>query len=144
VDTNLLNPMTQLEYINSDEDLDVDILFASGVPELIGIKASPIWFKNNKKSLDFLLQWKTAIDNSREQKHENFDHEVLFQTVADTTGYCKFGLLGYEYCTWPGNTNENTVIEMGLSDVESKKESLRKMGFDESKIEWQSVGLNNE
>ena len=54
------------------------------------------------------------------------------------------GLLGYEYCTWPGNTNENTVIEMGLSDVESKKESLRKMGFDESKIEWQSVGLNNE
>jgi len=39
---------------------------------------------------------------------------------------------------------DETVIEMGLSDVESKKDSLRKMGFDESKIEWQSVGLNNE
>jgi len=36
------------------------------------------------------------------------------------------------------------VIEMGLSDVDSKKDSLRKMGFDEGKIEWQSVGLNNE
>ena len=53
-------------------------------------------------------------------------------------------MLGYEYCTWPGDSNEHTVIEMGLSDVESKKESLRKMGFDESKIEWKSVGLNNE
>jgi hypothetical protein len=52
--------------------------------------------------------------------------------------------LGYEYCTWPGTVTEDTVIEMGLSDVESKKDSLRKMGFDEDKIEWQSVGLKYE
>lgn len=144
VDTNLLNPMSQVEIISEDNNLDVDIMFASGVPELIGIKASPIWFKNNERSYDFLLHWKNAIDNSREQNHENFDHEVLFKTVAETTSYCKFGLLGYEYCTWPGTVNENTVIEMGLSDVESKKDSLRKMGFDEDKIEWQSVGLTND
>ena len=53
-------------------------------------------------------------------------------------------MLGYEYCTWPGDSIGDTVIEMGLSDVDSKKDSLRKMGFDEGKIEWQSVGLNNE
>ena len=144
VDTILLNRMISLEEINADPNIDVDILFASAIQGLAGIKASPIWFKNNQTSRKFLEQWKIAIDTSRENNHENFDHEVLFQTIHDGHEYCKFGLLGYEYCTWPGDSNEHTVIEMGLSDVESKKESLRKMGFDESKIEWQSVGLNNE
>ena len=33
---------------------------------------------------------------------------------------------------------------MGLSNVESKKNSLRKMGMTEDKIEWQSIGLYHE
>lgn len=52
--------------------------------------------------------------------------------------------LGMSIAHAPGDSNGDTVIEMGLSDVDSKKDSLRKMGFDEGKIEWQSVGLNNE
>ncbi len=52
----------------------------------------------------------------------------------------KIGFVGKEYCAWPKEQNENTVIMMGLSDVESKKENLRAMGMSEDKIEWQSVG----
>jgi hypothetical protein len=110
----------------------------------MGIKASPIFFRNNEKVKTFLNHWKTLIDNSRDNEQECFDHEVLFQSVFDAKEYCMMGSLGYEYCTWPGDENENTVILMGLSDVESKKNSLRKMGFEEDKIDWQSVGLYYE
>ena len=52
----------------------------------------------------------------------------------------KIGFAGPEYCAWPKSQNDQTVIMMGLSDVESKKGNLRAMGMSEDKIEWQSVG----
>tara|TARA_R110000824_G_scaffold316132_8_gene503299 strand:- start:2090 stop:2731 length:642 start_codon:yes stop_codon:yes gene_type:complete len=140
IDTILLNRMTELETL----DLDTDLIFASAIPQIIGIKASPIVFKNNENVRDFLQHWKTLIDISRDNEQECFDHEVLFQTVFDKKDTCNVGALGYNYCTWPGDENENTVILMGLSDVESKKDSLRKMGFEEDKIDWQSRGLYYE
>jgi len=140
IDTILLNRMSELELM----DIDVDLLFASSVPELIGIKASPIFFKNNQRAKEFLKHWKNLIDISRDNEQECFDHEVLFQVVIDKKGHCNVGALGYNYCTWPGYENENTVILMGLSDVESKKNSLRKMGFEEDKINEQSIGLYYE
>ena len=140
IDTILLNRMQQLE----DMEVDMDLLFASSTPNIMGIKASPILFRNNEKVKTFLNHWKSLIDNSRDNEQECFDHEVLFQSVFDAKDYCIMGFLGYEYCTWPGDENENTVILMGLSDVESKKNSLRKMGFEEDKIDWQSVGLYYE
>jgi len=144
VDTILLKRMSRLEELNNDGAQPVDVLFASHIHNITGIKASPIWFKNNSKSRYFLKSWKAEIDKSRREGQENFDHEVMFNSVINGHKYCNFGMLGYEYCTWPGDSNGDTVIEMGLSDVDSKKDSLRKMGFDEGKIEWQSVGLNNE
>jgi len=144
VDTILLKRMNRLEELNNDGAQPVDILFASPIHDISGIKASPIWFKNNSKSRYFLKSWKAEVDKSRREGQENFDHEVMFNSVINGHKYCTFGMLGYEYCTWPGDSNKDTVIEMGLSDVDSKKDSLRKMGFDEGKIEWQSVGLNNE
>jgi hypothetical protein len=48
--------------------------------------------------------------------------------------------IGPEYCVWPGEENENTVILMGLADVESKKQSLRELGYNEELIAWQSPG----
>ena len=140
IDTILLNRMSEVESL----DTESDVIFASGVPQLIGIKASPIIFKNNENTRKFLERWKTLIDISRDNEQECFDHEVLFQTVIDSQNDCTFGALGYNYCTWPGDENDDTVILMGLSDVESKKDSLRKMGFEEDKINWQSVGLYYE
>jgi len=140
IDTILLNRMSEVESL----DTESDVIFASSVPQLVGIKASPILFKNNNHTKKFLEHWKTLIDITRDNEQECFDHEVLFQTVVDLQNDCSFGVLGYNYCTWPGDENEDTVILMGLSDVESKKESLRKMGFEEDKINWQSVGLYYE
>lgn len=140
IDTILLNKMEELELLEED----VDLLFASAIPQLAGIKASPIFFKNNKNSKQFLNHWKERIDTTRNEEQECFDHEVLFQTIFDAKKYCKISSLGYNYCTWPGDENENTVILMGLSNVESKKNSLRKMGMTEDKIEWQSIGLYHE
>ena len=140
IDTILMNRMVEIETLGGD----ADVVFAAAVPELAYIKASPILFTNNENSRKFLEHWKSLIDTSRENQEESFDHEVLFRAIYDGSAYCKYGTLGLNYCTWPGDENDTTVIIMGLSDVESKKESLRKMGFEEDKIEWQSVGLYNE
>ena len=64
----------------------------------------------------------------------------MFGLVNAFMKQMKIAFVGKEYCTWPKEQNEETVIMMGLSDVESKKENLRAMGISEGKIEWQSVG----
>jgi hypothetical protein len=48
--------------------------------------------------------------------------------------------IGPEYCVWPGEENENSIIVMGLADVDSKKEALKKLGVSEDLISWQSPG----
>jgi hypothetical protein len=52
----------------------------------------------------------------------------------------KIAILNADYCVWPGHQNENTVFMMGLSDAPSKKEALKKMGYTDDLIEWQSPG----
>lgn len=140
IDTILLKRMDQLENLVEGPDL----VFAGSSKDLISMKASPILFINNENSRKFLQGWKSLIDTTRENGDECFDHEVMFKSIFDAKDHCTFAAVGYEYCTWPGHENEDTVILMGLSDVDSKKESLRKMGFQEGAIDWQTVGLYNE
>ena len=52
----------------------------------------------------------------------------------------RYTILGEEYCQWPGAYTANTVLMMGLSDMPSKKEVLKNMGYTDELIEWQSPG----
>jgi hypothetical protein len=52
----------------------------------------------------------------------------------------KIAILNRDYCEWPGKQSNSTVFMMGLSDMPSKKEVLKKMGYTDQLIEWQSPG----
>jgi hypothetical protein len=140
IDTILINRMTEVDIIPPE----IDLTFASSNGNIGGCKASPIFIKNNERSKKFLHQWRDNVNSSRDQQFECFDHEVLFHAIQVAGNYCNIGFLNENYCTWPGRENENTVILMGLSDNESKKDSLRKMGMCEKNIKHQTTGLYHE
>ena len=100
-----------------------DVAFATALPSIGGVKASPIFINNTTNAEEFLISWVKNAEITLQENMKHFDHES-----------------GPEYCAWPKSQNENTVIMMGLSDVESKKVNLRAMGISEESIEWQSVG----
>ena len=107
---------------------------------LSGIKASPLYFGNTDNAKNFIRAW---IDTGRDIIENNigvFDHEPLFPLVEMFSKTMNMKFVGPEYCIWPGHTNENTYITMGLADAESKKDCLRKLGMQEDLIEWQSPG----
>jgi hypothetical protein len=121
---------------------NADIVVACAGPDIMSAKASPIYFAYNDKVKEFLSQW---IDIARRLTEEEkwFDHEALLALIntlrQDSTYSIKF--VGPEYCVWPGQENDSTIILMGLSDAESKKSKLREMGFNEEQIQWQSPGV---
>jgi len=119
---------------------DVDMVIATANGRLSGIKASPLYFGNTENAKQFIRSWIDAGKNILENDKGVFDHEPLFPLVEHFSKIINMRFVGPEYCIWPGHTNENTYVTMGLADVDSKKESLRKLGMDESLIEWQSPG----
>ena len=90
--------------------------------------------------IDLPKSKRTTTQRIKDDKMHNFDHVPFFGIVNGFMNIINIAFVGIEYCTWPGFTNKNTFITMGLADSESKKESLRKMGMDEDFIEWQSPG----
>ena len=119
---------------------DFDIAFATALPSIGGIKASPIFINNTPNAEEFLVSWIKNAEITLQENMKHFDHESLFGLVDFYRKRIRVGFAGPEYCAWPKAQNENTVIMMGLSDVESKKVNLRAMGISEESIEWQSVG----
>ena len=117
-----------------------DLGFSLSVEQLSGLKASPIFVGATPNSEIFLENWILNTRKALELDKKYFDHEPLFGLVNMFMKQMKIAFVGKEYCAWPKEQNEETVIMMGLSDVESKKENLRAMGISEGKIEWQSVG----
>ena len=117
-----------------------DLGFAMSVQQLSGLKASPIFIGATPNTEIFLENWILNAEKTLEMNKKHFDHEPLFGLVDMFMKQMEIGFVGNEYCAWPKTQNENTVIMMGLSDVDSKKENLRAMGMSEDKIEWQSVG----
>ena len=117
-----------------------DIAFASSTGDLMGVKASPIVIQFNENVSIFLENWILNAQKTIELGANHFDHEPLFGLIAALAKKMKFGFLDEHYCVWPKNHTDSSVLMMGLSDVESKKENLRKMGMSEGKIEWQSTG----
>jgi hypothetical protein len=121
---------------------NADIVFAASHPKLHAIKASPIYFDFNSKTLDFLQHWKFMANNLA-STGKWFDHEALVGIAHNfyTNKQVNMKFLGPEYCVWPGHEDANSVIIMGLADVESKKNALKELGMSEELIAWQSPGL---
>ena len=121
-------------------DSSTDMVLSTANGMLSGIKASPLYFGNTDNAKNFIRAW---IDTGRDIIENNkgvFDHEPLFPLVEMFSKTMNMKFVGPEYCIWPGHTNENTYITMGLADAESKKDCLRKLGMQEDLIEWQSPG----
>ena len=121
-----------------DESVDMVVATANG--KLSGMKASPLYFGNTDKAKEFVKAWIQTTKDILEKKVGVFDHEPLFGLIPMFIDKMKIQYVGPEYCVWPGHTNENTVITMGLADADSKKESLRSLGMAEDLIEWQTPG----
>jgi hypothetical protein len=121
-----------------DESVDMVVATANGM--LSGMKASPLYFNNTDKAKEFINAWIASTKDILENNVGVFDHEPLFGLIPTFIKKMNIGYVGPEYCIWPGHTNENTYITMGLADAESKKESLRSLGMAEDLIEWQTPG----
>jgi hypothetical protein len=121
--------------------LGINIGVASTDPKIMTqIKASPLWFNYNSDTLLFVQDWIKQCDFVRSTGGGVFDHETFIGCLTKYVKEKKIAILDSEYCVWPGHQNENTVFMMGLSDAPSKKEALKKMGYSDDLVEWQSPG----
>jgi hypothetical protein len=123
-----------------DQFEEDDIVLATANGMLSGIKASPLYFGNTENARNFLTAWINTGKDIIENNKGVFDHEPLFPLVGHFNKFINIKVVGPEYCIWPGYTNENTYVTMGLADSETKKEALRGLGMKEDLIEWQSPG----
>lgn len=120
---------------------NADLAVACSINKLHAAKASPIYLDFNSKVLEFLQHW-TFMARQMANNGQWFDHEALIgilHSFYQKDGF-KMKFVGPEYCVWPGQENENSVIVMGLADVDSKKEALKNLGMSEDLIAWQSPG----
>jgi hypothetical protein len=120
---------------------NTDVAVACSTNKLHAAKASPIYLDFNSKVLEFLQHW-IFIAKQMATNGQWFDHEALIgilHTFYQKEGF-RMKFIGPEYCVWPGQENESSVIVMGLADVDSKKEALKKLGMSEDLIAWQSPG----
>ena len=106
-----------------------------------GMKASPLYFKYSENSFFFLDEWINRSVQVLNEMDTNFDHEVLFGVFDSCQNITSYGVFPPTYCVWPQQVDENTVIEMGLSDVPDKIEVLKKMGIDGDLLKMQTVGI---
>jgi hypothetical protein len=136
IDSLLHKPLDIFDHF--DESVDMVVATANG--RLSGMKASPLYFGNTDKAKEFVKAWIQTTKDILENKVGVFDHEPLFGLISTFIDKMKIQYVGPEYCIWPGHTNENTVVTMGLADADSKKESLRGLGMAEDLIEWQTPG----
>jgi hypothetical protein len=140
IDTFILKRPDIFDTMNG---LGVDIgVSSTETNNLVKIKASPLWFAYTPDSLEFIRQWIQHSEFVRATKGSLFDHETFIGCLNTYINEKKkkIAILNEDYCAWPGKINENTVLMMGLSDAPSKKEGLKKMGYSDDLIEWQSPG----
>lgn len=138
IDTFILKEPSIFDGFSS---LGVNIGVAStDAKELRQIKASPLWFNYNSETLEFIQMWIKQCDVVRQTQSNLFDHETFIACMTNYIKEKKIAILNRDYCEWPGKQSNSTVFMMGLSDMPSKKEVLKKMGYTDQLIEWQSPG----
>ena len=104
-------------------------------------KASPIFINNTAVAIDFLWSWVQAAEDVKNKNIPVFDHEILITVFTNKMKGMRIGCLPSGYCIWPGTEYEGEkYITMGLADSDSKQDTLKKLGFSDEAIEYQSVG----
>lgn len=120
---------------------NTDLAVACSATKLHAAKASPIYLAFNSKVLEFLQHW-NFMARQMMSNGQWFDHEALIgilHSFYQKDGF-RMKFVGPEYCVWPGQENQNSIIIMGLADADSKKEALKRLGMSEELIAWQSPG----
>ena len=128
------------------EQFESSVEFAAVAPPQAaawwGIRASPLYLNNTDNTMHFLDEWIRRCRKALQDGEQVFDHEVLFTMEK----WIKVQNMSYKiiidprYITWPGESNENTIIEIGMSDNEQKRETLKQLGVPDWKIDWQCRG----
>jgi len=108
-------------------------------------KASPIYLNQTPKAYEFIYAWLEASEYVEKNESTNFDHEILlkiFLKIMNENTGIRMAMLSNAYCVWPGVevVGGEPIITMGLADSDSKIDVLRKMGFSEQSIAFQSPG----
>jgi hypothetical protein len=104
-------------------------------------KASPIFINNTSAAIQFLWEWVQAANEAKVKNTPVFDHEILASLFVHNISKLRFGCLPPSYCIWPGeNIDGEKHITMGIADGTSKEETLKRMGFDDWAIKYQTVG----
>jgi hypothetical protein len=110
-------------------------------PSMALPKASPIFINNTAAAIQFLWDWVQAAEEIKTKNIPVFDHEILVNNFLKYMGKIRIGCLPMAYCVWPGGEYDGEkYITMGLADSESKQTTLKKLGFDDNAIAYQSVG----
>jgi len=130
-----------LQIFDQFRESDTDMVVSTSNGQLSGMKASPLYFGNTDNAKEFIGAWIKTTKDIIENDMGSFDHEPLFSLIPIfIKKKMDIKFIGPEYCMWPGYTNDETYITMGLADSETKKENLRKMGLSEDLINIQSLG----
>jgi hypothetical protein len=105
------------------------------------MKASPIGFQYCDEVTTFIDGWVDDCQNDAKNGGNRFDHEVLLEnTLPRFADMLTFILLDNRWCRWPGLTDSDTYITMGLADNESKRKGLIDMGVTGDTLNNQLVG----
>ena len=105
------------------------------------MKASPIGFQYCDEVTEFIDAWVIDCQDDAKNGGNNFDHEVLLsKTLPEFANKLSFMLLDNRWCCWPGRTDPDTYITMGLADNESKRKGLINMGLTGDTLNCQLVG----
>ena len=137
IDSDVRKPLHVFDQFEGNTDLAV----ACSTTKLHAAKASPIYLAFNSKTLEFLQHW-NFMTRQMMNNGQWFDHEALvgiLHSFYQKDGF-RMKFVGPEYCVWPGQEDQNSIIVMGLADADSKKEALKRLGMSEDLIAWQSPG----
>lgn len=107
-------------------------------------KASPIYVSYNDLVIEFLNFWITSCEENIKSTTQQkvFDHEILMAVVLPIyLPKLKIAALPINYAIWPGTKLPEgfpmkRMITMGISDNESKEQSLREMGLTQESIDY--------
>ena len=110
-------------------------------PSMALPKASPIFVNNTAAGIEFIHDWVQGVEQIKKENVPIFDHEILVSLFLKNIKKIRVGCLPKSYCIWPGEEYDGEkYITMGLADSESKQQKLKELGFDDSAIQYQSVG----
>ena len=138
VDASVIRTMEMLDSYEGNTDIGI----ACSQNNIMTAIPCMMYFGYTDASNWFLNEW-ISMCNALLEVGKWFDHEAMLSIIHNCKDNpnIRFKVAGPNYCVWPGHENDSSVVVLGLSDADSKKEKLRELGFNEESIEWQSPGI---